>query len=178
MKEGSNTVEFAPVDNAGNQGVKVAIGPKLDTTAPSKPTSLLPNGNTGSQSPTLSWTAASDGTGSGISNYHVSVWWDDLLQGYPELWHGDTTGTSITLGASLVWERPYKWSVTAYDLVGKNAASDSVALKAHDTTAPTGPTNLAFSPNTSGWTNDNTPTFTWTAATDSQSGLKGYRIWV
>ncbi|MCY2927908.1 MAG: Ig-like domain-containing protein, partial [Planctomycetota bacterium] len=177
LSDGNYTFWVQAEDNVGNWGNWGSINFTVDTAAPTKPASLLPNGNTGSQRPTLSW-GASNGTGSAIDYYHVSVWWDDWTQGWPELWNGNTTGTGITLGADLVWGRPYKWSVTAYDAAGNSISSDNASLVASDTTAPTGPTNLAFSPNTSGWTNDNTPTFTWTAATDSQSGLKGYRIWV
>ncbi|MCY2927910.1 MAG: Ig-like domain-containing protein [Planctomycetota bacterium] len=131
----------------------------------------------------LSWTAPSDGTGSGISYYHVKVQSASILDLHATLWEGDVTGTSKVLPTPLAWEKDYTWMVTAYDLVGKSTTSDSTALKAHDTTAPGKPGIPAMASaddkgrsSSDRVTNVNRPTFTWAASADTQSGVAGYYV--
>lgn len=126
----SNTayyLEIKVTDNVGNIAVASSDGWLADTTAPTAPTGL----STGAvplslnQSPTLSWSAASDTGGSGVSYYEAKIFrssdnaqissWQTLSSGQ------QIGGINLSEGVS------YYFKVRAYDNVGNlsNESSNS-----------------------------------------------------
>ncbi|MGY4642462.1 glycoside hydrolase family 6 protein [Cellulomonas sp. URHB0016] len=138
-----------------------------DTTAPSVPTGLTA-GTTTQTSVPLSWTASTDNTGgSGVAGYEV-------LQGSTVV--GTTTSTSYTV-TGLTAATAYSFSVRAKDVAGNtSAASSAVSATTQqgtttDTTAPSVPASLA-----AGTTTTSSVPLSWSASTDSGSGVAGYQV--
>jgi len=132
-----------------------------DTTAPSTPTGLKSTSQT-NNSIALSWTAATDDVG---------------VTGYNIYRNGTLAGTSATTSftdTGLSAGTTYNYTVAAYDAAA-NTSSPSAALPvsttAGDTTAPSAPTGLKSTGQTS-----STISLSWTAATDNV-GVTGYNIY-
>jgi MYXO-CTERM domain-containing protein len=70
----------------------------------------------------------------------------------------------------------HTWYVVAKDPAGNTRQSTSTWSVQVDTVPPTAPTLVA--PAENAWVGTDTPTFSWTGATDSGSGLAGFEIWV
>jgi fibronectin type 3 domain-containing protein len=135
-----------------------------DTTAPAVPTNV----NATAVSCTridLSWSAATDTGGSGLKGYNVY-----RNSGFVT----STTATSmsdLTVAASAT----YSYTVTAVDIANNEStqsAVDSATTPAcADVTAPSIPTNVAASAASCARVN-----ISWSAASDSGSGVRGYNI--
>jgi CSLREA domain-containing protein len=134
------------------------LGPYyFDATNPTTPGTPSTTTPTSSTDQTWSWTASTDAT-SGISNY---------------LWR--TTGTAVTSGSTLtnsvntsLGEGTYNLLVKSVDNAGNESTESLAGTLIVDQTVPTVPgmPNTTASP-----TNDSTPSWSWTASTDSNSGL-------
>ncbi|HBY92814.1 MAG TPA: hypothetical protein DEP84_02445 [Chloroflexi bacterium] len=173
----SHYFHIRAVDNLGNWGPAVHQGPyKIDTTAPAAPTGLTSSDHTVDQpssDPTIamSWTAASDGSGSGVSGYIYT--WDTSSTTTP-LTGTFTTNLSIA-GAALTGNQSYWFHLRAQDRAGNLGPTAHAGPFPIDIQAPGAPTNLAVSPGS--WTSTNKFSFTWTNP-DDYSGIAGvyYRL--
>ncbi|MEP7167548.1 MAG: LamG-like jellyroll fold domain-containing protein [Candidatus Woesebacteria bacterium] len=128
---------------------------KIDTGLPTTPGNPTTTSPTNSTSQSWNWTAATDAL-SNIASY---------------LWR--TTGTAVVSGSTPVnsvvtnlAEGIYTFFVKAVDGAGNQGAESSGTVTV-DTTSPTTP----GTPSTTTPTNNTTPTWTWTASTDSGTGL-------
>ena len=112
------------VDKVGNwSSGALHCGPfKIDRTNPGLPTIVSPPNNSTVMTirPTLSWSAASDGSGSGVTKYHLKVFQNWGV--YWDIVDKDVTGTSYTLNESeaLQWGQNYGWRIYAIDAVGNS----------------------------------------------------------
>ena len=134
-----------------------------DTTAPSTPTNLTTTVVSSSQI-NLSWTASTDNIG--VTGYRV-------YRGGTQIASPSTTSYSDTgLSPSAI----YSYTVAAVDGAGNissqstNAQATTQAPPPPDTQAPTAPTNLIATAQSSSQIN-----LSWTASTDNV-GVTGYRV--
>jgi chitodextrinase len=138
--------------------------PQTDTTPPNAPTLAVPSATT--TSVTLSWSGSTDAVGvTGYDVYRATV----KIAG--PITSSTYTDTGLTAGTSY---GPY--TVRARDAAG-NVSDDSngrtvTTLSAADTTAPTVPSGLSSSAVTG-----TSFTLSWTASTDSGSGVAGYTVY-
>ena len=159
QSDGSHTFCVRAKDKAGLLSGWGCCTFRIDTTAPSTPS---PDdgveGWSDDDTPTFTWSASSD-TGSGVAGYYWKV------DGGSETW---TTSTSVTLPPQS--DGSHTFYVKAKDKAGNVGSWGSHGFQI-DTTAPSTP-----SPDdgVEGWSNDNTPTFTWSPSSDSGSGVAGY----
>lgn len=138
--------------------------PPVDTTAPSVPGNARSTGVT-ANSVTLAWNASTDNVG--VTGYNV--------------YNGanlatSVTGTTATI-SGLTAGTSYTFTVKAKDAAGNlSAASNAVTVSTTaqpggDTQAPTAPTNLASTAQTT-----SSITLSWTASTDNV-GVTGYDVY-
>jgi len=114
--EGTHTVEYWAVDEAGNEETPHNIATvKLDTTPPGIPEGLSPVDGTvtNDTTPTLSWDAPSDFGGSGIKNYRYQV--DDDPDFSSPLRDGYTRNTHYS---PRLTDGVYYWRIYARDNAG------------------------------------------------------------
>jgi nitrogen fixation protein FixH len=147
--------------NVANSG---AVAFRVDTTAPSVPASLTGQSPIGSSFPSISWNASTD-TGSGSVSYTVG-WCDNSDFTGCNANTDTTTLSSFSIEEALA-DGTWYFRVYASDASNNNSANSSAITVNIDTTAPTTP----GTPSTTTPTTDTTPTWTWTASTDSNSGL-------
>jgi len=129
-----------------------------DTVAPSVPNGLNATSRTAT-SFTLNWTASTDNVG---------------VTGYTIYKNGASIGTSTTTSfavTGLTANNSYSMTVSAYDAAGNNSAQSAALAVSTDMTAPTAPTNLAYSGLTS-----SSFLLTWTASTDNV-GVVAYDVY-
>ena len=128
VTDGSLTLEFVSnTDNAKVSAIEV-VAVDTDTTAPSVPANLSQDGST-TDSIALSWDAASDTGGAGLSHYNVYV--DGSLD--QEVQAGTTSATL----AGLSTDTDYQVTVTAVDGAGNESAQSNTTTMS--TAAPGGP---------------------------------------
>ena len=169
-------------DNVGLTSAWVTLFTlKYDASAPTNPTPFSSSHTSlvWSNDPTvdMAWTGAADGAGSGVSGY--SIEWSTGATTIPDTTQ-DTTGTSLT-STALAEGNSWYFHIRARDAAG-NWASGAAHLGPFyiDVTPPT---NAASAVETHGavsgvWQSAVTdPAFTWTAASDSRSGLAGYTVY-
>ena len=146
--------------------VNVTTPAAPDTTPPTVPTGV----NAGAASPTsvnVSWSASTD-SGTGVAGYRIFR-------------NNVSVATTTSLGyvdTGLTPQTTYSYQVAAYDVAipPNESARSTPAVNvttpaAPDTTPPTVPTGLS--------TNATSPTsvnLTWTASSDTGTGVAGYRI--
>lgn len=136
-RNGSNTVQYRSVDNAGNWEAIKSRTFKLDNTPPLNPTSVNPgcvaiNGvwqNTCS-APSFSWSGASDLT-SGIAGYQY--YWGQSSSGSDILF---TTSPSSDLAS--VGEGVYYFRVRSKDNAGNYSFWKTLFILKYDATSPAG----------------------------------------
>lgn len=169
--DGTYTFKVRTVDGVGlRSGWSNTITVMIDTAAPSNPDSYSTNPPvdvwSNDNTIDISWSGASDSL-SGVYGY--SYMFDQLPSTIPDT-TVDTAGTSLT-GVFLT-DNIWYFHIRTRDNAG-NWASGAfhVGPLKMDTTAPSQP-----SPDdgVSGWSNDNTPTFSWSPSSDSGSGVAGY----
>ena len=132
----------------------------LDGTPPTTPTNLVATA-TGTTTIALTWSGSADPE-TGIAGYRVYRGGNVITT---------TTQTSYTEGG-LNPATTYSYSVRAVNGQGlESAASNQASATTLDGTGPTTPTNLAATA-----TGTTTIGLTWTASTDPESGIAGYRI--
>jgi chitodextrinase len=160
-------VEVDAKDAAGNRSGKASLWVNTkacpDTTAPSAPTGLTVPNKT-QTSLTLQWTASTD---------NVAV------TGYSLRRNGTATGNVTTTSGTfsgLTCGTAYTLDVTAYDAAGNRsgttaASATTSACAAGDTQAPTTPTGVAVTGNST-----TSITLGWNASTDNV-GVAGYGVY-
>lgn len=155
LAEGAHSWQVHARDQAGNYSATAkAMTFRVDTTAPAVPTGQLPAGGTlGTARPALSWTAASDGTGSGVAGYQVSVDGGAAVT---------VTGTKYTPPAQTPGS--HTWTVRSKDRAGNLSAATTsrTFIVAPAAVTQVSPANLVK-------TNDATPTLTWKAASGAST---------
>jgi hypothetical protein len=177
LSDGNNHYfHIRAVDNLGNWGETVHAGPYfIDKTAPSIPGLPSTTTPTTDTTPTWNWTASTD-SGSGLhTTTPYSVQWcqDQNFTGCDA--NISTSNTNSFTHSVALADGTWYFRVKAKDAVNNESNYSSNGSALIDTTPPTGPTNVTSSDHTtSTWSNDNTITMNWTAATDSGSGLAGY----
>ena len=133
----------------------------IDTTAPDAPTV---SGTTPTNDDTPTWTWS---TGGGNESYRYKFNDSDLST-------GATTTASTSYTAPAQSDGTYTLYVQESDAAGNWSSSDSVAITI-DTTAP----GASGTPTDAGsYTSSTTVTFSWTAATDAESGIGSYTLQV
>ena len=147
----------------------------LDENNPSNPTSSTssPVVNTWSNdnTVTVTWSGASDGTGSGVNGY--SILWSTVSTDIPDA----TVDTTLTTTTSSALANGASWylHVRTKDNAGRwNTGAYHIGPFKIDTALPTNPT-ASMSSHTPGVPNtDTTIDITWSGATDALSGIQGY----
>jgi len=162
LSDGTHTFYVKARNGSGLIGASGSHVCQIDATAPGAPT--VDDGVSGWSSdntPTFTWT--SPGDTSGITGY----WWavDDPTPETGGVWTTGTTTTTVALsdGAHTFYVKARNGS----GLIGASGSHDCQI----DATAPGAPMNV--DDGVSGWSSDNTPTFTWTSPGDT-SGITGY----
>ncbi len=122
----------------------------------------------------LSWSGASDGSGSGVHGYSYA--WDHSASSTPDATE-DTTGASLT-SSPLADASDWYFHIRTRDNSGLwNAGAAHFGPIKIDTTNPTAPTSAS---ETGGAANNvwqklvGDPNFSWSGATDAGSGVVGY----
>jgi len=135
----------------------------LDVEPPGAPTNVAVTTPSNDNTPTFTWTAATDDA-SGVASYQARI---DSAS-FADI--GNVTTFTVT-GANAVADGSHTFEVRAVDNAGNVGAAGSVNFNI-DATPPTAPTNLTRT------TPDrvNTPTFTWDDSTDAASGLERYQV--
>jgi hypothetical protein len=156
-------VEYgAPGDMPAVAAANIAITTS-DTVAPSvpgKPSAATPTTDT---TPTVSWTGSAD-AGTGLKNPAYTLEWSASATFTSVT--GSSTTNSTTLTPTLT-DGTWYFRIKATDVannVSTSAISDPIIV---DTTGPTKP----GTPSAGSDSNDNTPTWNWTASTDAGAGL-------
>ncbi len=160
--DGNGTSTTYSLDAVGNRTKVVTT---LDTTPPGAPTGLTATPASQTQI-NLSWTAASDTTGSAIAGYYV-------FRGSTQV--GTSTTTTYSDTGLLGWTT-YSYYVQAYDNAtppNVSAVSSTASARTLDQTAPTVPAGLTATAASQTQIN-----LSWSPSTDSGgSGLAGYKIY-
>lgn len=174
----------AILDGNGDQHVEllaVTIGATEDLDAPTNPSSLTALSASGGSSittntfynhsaPYFSWSGATDDDGSGVAGYYVYFGTDNSAN--PVTAGTFQTGTSYT-ASSLTSGQSYYLRISTKDVAGNSATAWAPFTYKFDSGTPTNPSALVVAP--AGYTQTNDFTFTWTAGSDSASGLAGYQ---
>ncbi|MDD4554034.1 MAG: T9SS type A sorting domain-containing protein [Bacteroidales bacterium] len=154
----------------------------IDGTAPSNPTNVTSSSHTiniwsADNTISISWSGASDGSGSGVAGYSWS--WDNSSSTIPGA-SVTGTGTSATSPA-LADGNNWYFHIRTKDIAGNwNSAAVHIGPFYIDSNAPSNPTNITSSSHqTSTWSNDPTIDISWSGASDGNgSGIAGYSwIW-
>jgi fibronectin type 3 domain-containing protein len=162
--DGSYDYTVKAVDAAGNSSVATnTLTVKRDNAAPTIPTITTAPTPIRSQ-PTVTWSASTDGAGSGVVRY--DVYRDNALL-------FSTSGLTYTDDTPLA-DGVYVYTLVAVDLAGNESTPSLGASIRVDTVAPPAPTGLTAP------TPANLPHLTWTGASDTAtggSGIGAYRIY-
>jgi hypothetical protein len=181
----SGDVAYVADCGSGLQCIKISYYSWEDTTAPTNPTSPCSQtvGSTTSSTwqstvsdPAFTWSGASD-TQSGVAGYYL-------------YWGTNNTGTSTTFQAGTTYDpsavasgTTHYLRIMARDVAGNNASSWITLYEfLYDGTAPTNPTSpcsqTVGSTTTGTWQSTvSDPAFTWSSASDTQSGVAGYYLY-
>jgi hypothetical protein len=172
--QGAFTLTAELSDGAGNSSSATLLLQK-DSVAPN-PMSAIDDGqylNLLNSSPAISFVAGSDPGGSGILKYQGKVVLGSDQNNSFGSWQDIATGGSL-LASGLASGDQYKVLLRAVDNAGNNSAevlSDGWIV---DTLAPDAPTNL--NDGTANSSLSDSPTISWTASSDSGSGIDYYEI--
>ena len=162
-KRGTLQASTSPCPEPNVAGAPAAGAAAADTSPPTTPGSISTSGATQTSLIVL-WAASSDDVG--VSGYGVYVNGASV---------GETPSRSMTL-TGLNCGTSYSISVDAYDAAGNRSAPATTTASTNacavvDTTAPTAPTGLTRTGNTT-----TTISVSWTAATDNIA-VAGYRVY-
>jgi len=138
----------------------------VDQTAPTTPGTPSTTTPTSDTTPTWTWTASTD-SGSGLAATPYTVQWcqDSGFSGCGA--NTDTSSTNSYTHSVALAEGTWYFRVKATDAVGNESSYSSNGSALIDATGPTTP----GTPSTTTPTADTTPSWTWTASSDSGSGL-------
>lgn len=174
LAEGLYYWRVRATDPATNVGAWSAVRTfTVDITAPSKPTNSSPlSGAWAGGNPTLDWTNSTDNL-SPIT-YEVEVASDAGFGTIVKSASGLASSQWTVTGAPLTEGATYWWHARAVDAATNTGLWSDGTSFIVDSTPPTQVT--LDSPANGTLTNDNTPTFTWNAASDLTSGVASYTI--
>lgn len=157
-------------DNAGNTATYTPASSqvvKIDTSAPSIPGAPFSIASTTSTKPTWTWAESTDDESA--VDFYLFKWCDD--SSFPASCDSSTATTTdayYTVTVDLA-EKAWYAIVKAYNVAGGISEWSEDPEVIIDMTAPAISANNT--PSTVSLSNDNTPTWTWTAPTDAGSGL-------
>jgi len=151
-------------DASGNYSAYSVNGSVLiDSTGPSQPGASSTTVTTNDNTPTFDWSASTD-AGVGLANPIYTVQWA-TNSGFSSPQSATTNAVSYT--PTTLTDGTWYFRVKAADQLGNVSSWSNTATYLVDTQLPTTPSSVnAASP-----TNDSTPTLSWTASTESGSGL-------
>jgi hypothetical protein len=157
LAEGNHSVAVVTQNSSGGTvATSAPVGFRVDAGVPVAPGAVTLTGST------LAWTAGSD-TGSGVCGYEVSLDGTALRSTA-----AGSTSTSVT-----VPDGTHTFGVRTTDCAGNRSAATTLStLK--DSTRPTAPVITA--PATAAVVGTTSARVTWSAATDAESGITGYRV--
>ncbi len=180
----SHYFHIRSVDNAGNWQSAVHLGPfyidVIDITPPTHPSNVRSTSHTprvwsGDRTVTIAWTDATDVI-SGLDGY--SIVWDTDPDTIPNQTRDIRDRVRTTTSPALSTGNNHYFHIRSVDNDG-NWHQSAVHLGPFyiDATAPTRPSNVHSTSHTIGESStDNTIDISWTAATDTTTGLDGYSI--
>ncbi|MCP4593912.1 MAG: hypothetical protein GY842_24520 [bacterium] len=166
-------------DTSGNLASGTAhYGPfKIDRTPPGLPAHQSPpnNGTVNTLRPMLTWSAASDGSGSGVVNYHLKVYedwgvyWDKVDKNV-----GNVTTYTLTSSESLQWDKQYGWRLYAIDAAGNTGSyTGNWLFTVVGVPGSPGTPDLAAEDDTAGRSTSDNITYQTTGLTFSWSAASG-----
>jgi len=165
LSEGTWYMRVRSSDNAANLSAWSATGSiVVDLTAPSTPgtpSTASPNNSL----PTWTWTASTD-SGGGLAATPYTIYWSQS----PTFSFGVSVATSTTNSytpSTPLADGTWYVKVFASDAAGNNSGFSTAGSVLVDATPPSVP----GIPSTASAATNSTPVWTWTAATDSGSGL-------
>ncbi len=171
LSNGFHTWNVKAIDKAGNErSSNQSWTVRVDAASPTAFNLLLPEDSTwtANPQPEFTWQASSDAQ-SGLSKYQLFINGnlnrDDL-----------SISQTSTTPVSALSSGDHTWYIQALDIAGNTTQSNQTWTIRIDKTAPT--TFNLTSPAHNSWTGDTTPTFSWQTATDANSGLSKYELWV
>lgn len=149
----------------------IVLGLTADSTVPSAPALQAPAAGTDTNITTIlfTWTASTD-TGGGIAGYRLQL---DTSVGFASPLVDSATGNITAAIRTVTANETWYWRIVAVDAAGNTAASAARLLRV-DTLPPSAPGYLAPTANLE--TNVVTQTFSWTASSDSLTGVAAYRF--
>lgn len=144
--------------------------PMLAPSTPGNP--ITTNSLTNSLTQSWSWTASTDGLGSGVKGYWQNIY--NILTSTSSGWNwlGNVLGSTTNLT-----DGEWQLQIKAEDMAGNFSSVASSTNLIVDTSAPTKP--VITSPANNLFTNTNFITLNWSGGDDTgvtQSGIKGYTI--
>ncbi len=155
-------------DDVGNISAYSPTGEVfVDASAPSTPGTPSTTSPTNDDTPTWSWSASSDGSGTGLDDDAYIVEWSTVSDLSSAVQSSTSTTNSFSHSTGLA-DGTWYFRVRAVDVVGNTSADSAIASVIVDDTAPSVPGQA----NTPTPTNDDTPTWTWSASTDNGVGLR------
>jgi PKD domain len=167
LSEGAHTFSVAATDPVANEADPTPASATwvVDHTAPAPFDLVSPPADAWTNArPTFQWQNSSD---SGPGPIHYEVWIDGVEA-------ASVSGATYFPPGGLS-HGPHSWLVKAIDRAGNTRTSATSSFTV-DGAAPAAFTNVAPADNSA--VIDPTPTLTWTASSDSESGLAGYRVYI
>lgn len=143
--------------------IAITTSDSIAPTVPGTPSATSPTTDT---TPLISWTASTD-SGTGLKNPAYTVEWSTSATFANVAGSATTNSTSLSPSSGLA-DGSWYFRIKATDNANNIATSGVSSAVIIDATAPTTP-----GAPTAGtlWTNDNTPTWNWTASVDNGVGL-------
>jgi parallel beta-helix repeat protein len=160
------------VDDVGNTTTVAARTLRVDTGSPTVAALTAPGAGTDTTATTITffWTSSSD-TGTGVSGYRLQI---DTSGSFTSPLV-DSSTPALTASRTLAADDTYFWRVVSVDNAGNTVAASPTFFRI-DTL---GPTAVALSaPADLHDTTATTIAFSWSAATDTGTGVAGYRLQV
>src|SRR3989344_3884150 len=151
---------FVPTTNRATNKALVIDTPA--PTTPGTPSTTTPSSTT---APVWSWTASTDG-GTGLATTAYTVQWPQS-SGFSSGVSASTSTTNSFTQPSALTDGTWYFRVLATDVVGNNSSYSTAGSVVVDATAPSVPNT----PTSSGAKTNTTPTWSWSASTDSGTGL-------
>jgi hypothetical protein len=158
----------------GGSSLSASKAIQIDGTAPTAPSSVNDGTIVWSNtftSPAIGWSGGGSDTGTGFDHWEVGLGTTpgiDDVKAFANSGSATYTFTSLSLAHNVT----YYATVRAVDLAGNVSASTSSDGFTVDVNGPTAPGSLSGPPQTISW--KTSPAFTWSAATDAESGVAGY----
>ncbi len=167
LADGTWYIRIRATDSLDNQSAwSDAAQVQIDTTAPTTPGTPSTTTPTSDSTPAWSWSASTD-SGVGLKDPAYEVQWSQNSEFTGEVSTDTTNNTSFTHADNLA-DGTWYVRVRSIDNVNNQSAYSPAAQVQIDTTAPTAPGTPSTGQE---YTNDPTPTWNWSASTDSGVGL-------